>query len=220
MTYQEVIVAIIDDEIAIRRSLKRLLVSAGLTVLAFESAAEFLASPECEQASCVVSDLRMPGLNGLQLQEALHKRCPHLSVVLITGYGDVRATATAMKAGAIDFLEKPIKGTELIQAVQNAIEHSQELKTLNAQITQLKASYASLTPREREVFAFVTVGLLNKQVGAALGASERTIKQHRGQVMSKMKADSLADLVLMAERLGIKPPAFDLLKVRGRIPST
>jgi FixJ family two-component response regulator len=215
----EAIVAIVDDEYSVRRSMRRLLTSSGHSVLTFPSAAEFLASPECETVSCVVSDLRMPGLDGLQLQAALQEKLPHLSVVLITGDGDVRATVSAMKAGALDFLEKPINGEVLIEAINHAVERSRERKALNDEISQLKGRFEKLTPREREVFGLVAAGLLNKQVGAELGASERTIKQHRGQVMSKMNADSLADLVLMAERLGVKPSGLNLAKARGRIPS-
>jgi FixJ family two-component response regulator len=218
-TDDKVIVAIIDDEYSIRRSLQRLLTASGHSALAFGSAAEFLASPECETVACVVSDLRMPGFDGLQLQEVLRKRLPHLSVVMITGHGDVGTSVTAMKAGAVDFLEKPVKGEVLMQAIQNAVARSLKLQTHHAEIFQLRASYEKLTQREREVFALVAAGLLNKQVAAELGAAERTIKQHRGRVMAKMSADSLADLVLMAEQLGARPTAEVLSKARGRIPS-
>jgi FixJ family two-component response regulator len=212
-------IAVIDDEDSIRRSLQRLLISFGHDVRPFASAMEFLASPECETVSCVISDLRMPGLDGLQLQETLRKKLPHLSVVMITGHGDVPASVTAMKAGAVDFLEKPVKGKMLLQAIQQAVERSQKLKSHHAEITQLKARYEKLTPREREVFALVASGLLNKQVGGELGAAERTIKQHRGRVMTKMEAESLADLVLMAEQLGVRPSAADFSQAKGRIPS-
>jgi FixJ family two-component response regulator len=172
-TDDEVIVAIIDDEDSIRRSLLRLLTSSGHSVLAFASAAEFLASHECETVTCVVSDLQMPGLDGLQLQEVLRRRLPHLSVVLITGHGDVPTSVTAMKGGAVDFLEKPVKGEMLIQAIRNAVARTRKLKIHHAEIRQLLASYEKLTLREREVFALVAAGLLNKQVAAQLGAAEK-----------------------------------------------
>jgi FixJ family two-component response regulator len=216
---EKIAIAIIDDDDSIRRSLLRLLTATGHKLHAFASAAEFLASPECATVSCVVSDLRMPGLDGLQLQEALRRKLPHLSMVFITGHGDVPATVTAMKAGALDFLEKPVKGGVLIEAIQRAVERSRKLKTAQTEIAQLEIRYETLTPREREVFSLVTAGLLNKQIAAELGAAEKTIKQHRGQVMAKMKAESLAALVLMAERLGVRPVGTDFSKARGRNPT-
>jgi FixJ family two-component response regulator len=211
-------VAIIDDD-AVRRSLLRLLKCAAYEVCAFASAREFLASSDCETVSCVVSDLRMPGFDGLQLQEALQEKVPHLSIVMITGHGDVPVIVKAMKAGAVDFLEKPVPGSVLMEAIQQAVERSRRLKAANTEISQLKARYEKLTPREREVLALVATGLLNKQIAAELGAAEKTIKQHRGRVMVKMRAQSLADLVLMAESLGARPSGADFSKAKGRIPS-
>ena len=144
----------------------------------------------------------MPGLDGLGFQRMLHAKLPHLSMVFITGHGDILASVTAMKAGAVDFLEKPVKGAALIDAIRRASERSFNLRATNAEIDALKARYETLTPREREVFSLVAAGLLNKQVAAELGIAEKTIKQHRGHVVEKMAAQSLADLVLMAERLG------------------
>ena len=196
------IVAVIDDDASLRKSLSRLLAAAGHQVRAFASAREFLDSTECETVSCVVSDLRMPGLDGLQLQDALRARIPHLSIIFITGYGAVTDSVRAMKAGAVDFLEKPVKAELLMEAIRRAVARSGEQKAAAAQIQELKIRYERLTPREREVMALVSAGLLNKQVAAELGTVEKTIKQHRGRIMDKMEAESLADLVLMAERLG------------------
>jgi FixJ family two-component response regulator len=191
----------------------------GLVALAFPSAQEFLESPQSDVVSCVISDLRMPGLDGLGLQRRLHAKLPHLSMVFITGHGDIPASVSAMKAGAVDFLEKPVKGAALIDAIRRASERSFNLQATNAEIDALKARYETLTPREREVFSLVAAGLLNKQVAAELGVAEKTIKQHRGRVVDKMAAQSLAELVLMAERLGVRPSGFDFAKARGKLIS-
>jgi FixJ family two-component response regulator len=191
----------------------------GLVALAFPSAQEFLESPQSDVVSCVISDLRMPGLDGLGLQRRLHAKLPHLSMVFITGHGDIPASVSAMKAGAVDFLEKPVKGAALIDAIRRASERSFNLQATNAEIDALKARYETLTPREREVFSLVAAGLLNKQVAAELGVAEKTIKQHRGHVVDKMAAQSLAELVLMAERLGVRPSGLDFAKARGKLIS-
>jgi FixJ family two-component response regulator len=216
---QRTVVAIIDDEESVRKSLVRMLHAKGLHALAFPSAQEFLDSPQSEVVSCVVSDLRMPGLDGLAFQRMLHARLPHLSMVFITGHGDVPASVTAMKAGAVDFLEKPVKGAVLIDAIQRASERSLGLRVTNAEIDALRARFETLTPREREVFSLVAAGLLNKQVAAELGIAEKTIKQHRGHVVDKMAAQSLAELVLMAERLGVRPNGNDFARARGKLTS-
>lgn len=213
-------VAVIDDDESIRRSLPRLLTSKGYQVHAFGSAREFLSSPEVDAVSCVISDLKMPDLDGLEFQEALSAQRPDLSFVFITGHGDIPASVLAMKAGAVDFLEKPIKGDELIEAIRHAIERTDRLRTAGAETVQLKARYERLTPREREVFALVAAGLLNKQIGAELGAAEKTIKQHRGRIMQKMEAGSLADLVVMATALGVRPIGVDFSKAKGLVPSS
>jgi FixJ family two-component response regulator len=212
------LVAIIDDDESIRRSLTRLVTAAGHEVSAFASATEFLTSPKTEAAACVVSDLRMPVVNGLQLQEELRQKIPSVSMVFITGQGDIPATVSAMKAGAVDFLEKPVKGSVLLEAIDRAIERSNQLKVVSAELGQLQVRYEQLTPREREVCALVLAGLLNKQVGAELSVTEKTVKEHRGRVMRKMRAESLADLVLMAERLGIRPADASFASAKGKLP--
>jgi FixJ family two-component response regulator len=216
---ERTIVAIIDDEESVRKSLVRMLQAKGLRVLAFPSAQEFLDSPQSRIVSCVVSDLRMPGLDGLGFQQMLRTKLPHLSMVFITGHGDISASVTAMKAGAVDFLEKPVKGAALLDAICRATERSRNLQAANAALVSLKIRYATLTPRECEVFSLVAAGLLNKQVAAELGVAEKTIKQHRGHVMDKMAAESLAELVVMAERLGVRSSGADFSRARGKLIS-
>jgi len=212
-------VAIIDDEESVRKSLVRMLQARGFQALAFPSAQEFLESPQSKIVSCVVSDLRMPGLDGHGLQRMLRARLPHLSIVFLTGHADIPASVTAMKAGAVDFLEKPVNGAALIDAIHRASERSFNSRAANAEIDALNSRYQTLTPRESEVFSLVTAGLLNKQVAAELGVAEKTIKQHRGRVMDKMAAQSLADLVLMAERLSVRPSGADFANAKGKLTS-
>jgi len=213
-------VAIIDDDESIRKALLRTLVGAGLEVLAFSSAEDFLVAAEIERVSCVVSDLRMPGIDGLHLQSALAERMPHVAIVFVTGHGDVPSTVQAMKSGAVDFLEKPVRRADLLEAIARATQrtHRSEAEAIN--LNSLKRRYAQLTPRERQVFALVAAGLLNKQIAAELGNAEKTTKQHRGVVMNKMQAASLADLVLMAERLGVRPSHMDFSKAKGLVPAS
>jgi FixJ family two-component response regulator len=161
----------------------------------------------------------MPGLDGLGFQQMLRTKLPHLSMVFITGHGDIPASVTAMKAGAVDFLEKPVKGAALLDAICRATERSRNLHAANAALVSLKIRYATLTPRECEVFSLVATGLLNKQVAAQLGVAEKTIKQHRGHVMDKMAAESLAELVVMAERLGVRSSGADFSRARGKLIS-
>jgi FixJ family two-component response regulator len=213
---QTTLVAVIDDEESVRRSLVRMLDTKGFRAVAFQSAQDFLDSAESKIVSCVVSDLRMPGVDGLGFQRMLQAKLPHLSMVFITGHGDISASVTAMKAGAVDFLEKPAKGAALIDAIRRASERSSRLRAAHAEIGALRACYQTLTRREREVFSLVAVGLLNKQIAAELGIAEKTIKQHRSHVMDKMAAQSLADLVRMAERLGIRPTETDFASARGK----
>jgi FixJ family two-component response regulator len=209
------LVAVIDDDESIRRALVRLLSNAGLDVLPFPSAQQFFESRDCGQVSCVLSDLRMPDVDGLHLQSALAERLPHIAVVFLTGHADVSSSVKAMKSGAVDFLEKPVKRTELLEAIDRATRRTHSAQTQASELNQVKQRYATLTPRERQVFALVAAGLLNKQVAAELGSAEKTIKQHRGVVMTKMRADSLAELVLMAEHLGVRPSHVDFSNAKG-----
>jgi len=212
-------IAIIDDDLSIRKSLMRMLSFAGFEVVAFPSAGEFLAAVDIDKVSCAVSDLRMPGVDGLELQQTLRARLPHLSMVFITGHGDVPTGVSAMKAGAVDFLEKPVRSAVLLEAVNRAVERSRNLLAASTEIEELRIRYERLTTRESEVFALVATGLLNKQIGAELGAAEKTVKQHRGRVMYKMQAESLAELVRMAERLGVRPTEGDFSKAKGKLIS-
>jgi FixJ family two-component response regulator len=200
-------VAIIDDDDSVRRALTRLVKSAGIEAASFATAREFLDDPTREQMDCVVTDLRMPGLDGLKLQERLSQALPDVSVVFLTGHGNVSAGLSAMKAGAVDFLEKPVEDVSLLATIARAAERSRQAKAARVELEELERRYRSLTPREREVFALVIARLLNKQVGVELGTTEKTIKVHRARVLEKMKAGSLADLVRMAQRLGIGPKA-------------
>ncbi len=208
-------IAVIDDDDSIRKALVRVLSNAGLKVLAFSSAQDFLAIAESEPVSCVVSDLRMPDIDGLHLQAALVERMPHVAIVFLTGHGDISSSVQAMKSGAVDFLEKPIKRAELMRAINQAVQRTHSEEAQAADLKTLKKRYAELTPRERQVFALVAAGLLNKQIAAELGNAEKTTKQHRGSVMNKMRAASVADLVLMADRLGVRPSGVDFSQARG-----
>lgn len=198
-------IAVIDDDKSALASLARLIKSAGIEVLSFSSARAFLDDPNLNQVECAVTDLRMPGVDGLRLQEMLAETVPYLSVVFITGHGDIPKTVKAIRGGAIDFLEKPVDDNALLAAVRRGAERSREQRASHTEIDELQRRYGLLTARERQVFSLVTSGLLNKQAGAELGVSERTIKVHRARVMLKMNAESLAELVRMADRLDIRP---------------
>ena len=208
-------IAVVDDDESVRRALTRILVTAGFEVLPFASAKELFDSPDSTRASCVISDLRMPEIDGLQLQEELSHRMPHVGLIFITGHADVSASVRAMKFGAVDFLEKPVKRAELLEAIDRATRRAHRAESEAAKLSELQQHYEQMTPRERQVFALVTAGLLNKQIAAELGAAEKTIKQHRGVVMTKMRADSLADLVLMAEHLGVRPSSSNFSRAKG-----
>jgi FixJ family two-component response regulator len=196
------IVFVVDDDISVRESLEMLIQFAGWQPETFASAEEFLAHPRVLTPNCLVLDVSLPDLNGLDLQKLVADRI-EMPIIFITGYGDVPMTVRAMKAGAVEFLTKPFEEEALLSAILHAIERSQTALGNEAEIQALRDRYASLTPREREVMAMVVSGLLNKQVGFELGISEITVKAHRGKVMLKMKADSLADLVRIAERLRV-----------------
>jgi FixJ family two-component response regulator len=197
-------IAVVDDDQSFRDSMARLIKAAGMNAATFASAADFLANPLRASADCALIDLRMPGQSGLELQQEVSRFAPHLSVVFLTGHGEVASSVRAMKAGAVDFLEKPVGEAELMAAIRRATERTHKMKESDAELAQLRQRYGMLTPREREVFALVVSGLLNKQIGFELGTTESTIKVHRGRVMGKMDAASLADLVRMADRLGIE----------------
>ena len=199
------VVFVVDDEPAVCISLKRLLRSVGLETRTYASAQEFLRSERPDAPGCLVLDVRLPGLSGLDLQQELTAAKINLPVIFITGHGDIPMTVRAMKAGAVEFLTKPFREQDLLEAIQRGIEQSRTGRKQSAEMRILQRRYALLTPREREVFPQVTSGLLNKQIGAQLGASEKTIKVHRGQVMQKMKAESLAHLIQMAVKLGLRP---------------
>jgi len=198
-------VFVVDDDISVRESLESLIRCAGWQPETFASAEEFIAHPRPFVPSCLVLDVSLPDLNGLDLQKRVAADRSDMPIIFITGYGDVPMTVQAMKAGAVEFLTKPFGDDVLLSAIRNAIERSQTALGREAERRVLQASYASLSRREREVLALVVSGLLNKQVGGELGISEITVKAHRGQVMRKMKADSLADLVNMAARLRLAP---------------
>ena len=196
------IVFVVDDDISIRESLELLIESAGWRPELFGSAQEFLEHPAVSVPHCLVLDISLPGLNGLELQKRVLAVRPELPIIFITGHGDVPKTVQAMKAGAVEFLTKPCPDTVLLEAMRNALERNRSFLAQAAEIQELRDRYASLTQREQQVMKLVVDGLLNKQVGGELGISEITVKAHRGKVMQKMRADSLPDLVKMADRLG------------------
>ncbi|MGA8508819.1 MAG: response regulator [Candidatus Sulfotelmatobacter sp.] len=197
------IVFIVDDDISVRESLELLIRSQGWQAETFESAKEFLDRPRVLVPSCLILDVSLPGLNGLELQKRVAVERTEMPIVFITGHGDVPMSVEAMKAGALEFLTKPFSQNVLVSAIRNALDRSRTALTDKAEMQTLRDCYASLTPREREVMTLVISGLLNKQVGGELGIRENTVKYHRAQAMLKMKADSLADLVRIAARLGL-----------------
>lgn len=199
------IVFVVDDDDSVRRALKLLIDSAGWKSQLFATAHEFLSCPRVHAPSCLVLDVTLPDLNGLELQQRIAVDRADMPIIFITGHGDVPMTVRAMKGGAVEFLIKPFSDEVLLRAIANALEQSRVALAAEAEIQALRAEYAALSRREREVMALVASGLLNKQVATQLGISEITVKAHRGKVMRKMEADSFADLVTKAAKLGLSP---------------
>jgi FixJ family two-component response regulator len=203
MTKQDAIVFVVDDEASVREALQCLIEPTGLCVQAFDSAENFLNSKIPDAPSCLVLDVRLPGLHGLDLQRELAERGTPTPVVFITAYGDIEMSVQAMKAGAVEFLAKPFRPGDLLDAVQRAVERDRTARAERAEILDLRRKLDLLTPRERQVMALVVAGRLNKQIAADLGTSEITVKIHRGRLVRKMQAESLPELVRMAHKLGI-----------------
>ena len=201
---KEPIVFIVEDDVSMRRALGNLFQSVGLEVEVFGSASEMLKSKLPDVASCLVLDIRLPGLSGLDFQTELAKANVHIPIIFMTGHGDIPMTVRAMKSGAIDFLTKPFRDQDMLDAVVMAIERDRKRREADKVVANLQTLFETLTPREREVLALVSSGLMNKQVAAELGLAEITVKIHRGHIMKKMDARSLADLVKKAETLGVR----------------
>jgi FixJ family two-component response regulator len=203
MSEVEPIVFIVDDDLSVRRSTERLMRTAGLKVQTFTSAREFLKNPPPEGPACLVLDVRMPGISGMDLQRELTRAGIQIPIIFITAHGDIPTTVRAMKAGAVEFLTKPFRSRTLVDGVRAAIDRDRSAHKERSETKELRDRYEQLTPREREVMPLVAAGLLNKQVAGELATTERTIKFHRAHIMQKMHAESLADLVRMAEKLGV-----------------
>jgi FixJ family two-component response regulator len=197
------LIGIVDDDASVRKGLARLVTTAGYRVEAFASARDFLAHPRQEDLCCLVLDVRMPGLTGLELQEALAAAGHRMSIVFVSGHGDVVGSVKAMKGGAIDFLTKPVDARELLGAIERAVARALTVRREEAGATDMQGRLKTLTAREAQVFALVVTGMLNKQIAAELGIVEKTVKVHRARVMEKMRAGSLAELVRLADRAGI-----------------
>ncbi|MFS8975390.1 response regulator transcription factor [Cupriavidus necator] len=203
---KEPVVYVVDDDESMRLALGGLLRSVGLRVETFESSQDFLDFPKCDAPSCLILDVRLRGESGLAFQEQIAKCGVRMPIVFMTGHGDIAMTVKAMKAGAVDFFAKPFRDQDMLDAVANALARDGERLAAEQSSAALRAAYASLTPREREVMGFVVAGLMNKQIASEMNLSEITVKIHRGQVMKKMAARSVADLVRKSESLGVNPP--------------
>ena len=203
MTAEEAVVYVVDDDAAARAAIQSLLHSVGLPAVTFGSPPEFLAGYRPDTPACLVLDVRLPGVSGLDFQRDLAARNVTIPIIFITGHGDIPMSVEAMKAGAMEFLTKPFRGQVLLDAIHKAIERDRAVRREQSRVAELRQRLGTLTPREREVMQFVISGLLNKQIASELGASERTVKIHRGKMMRKMQAGSLPDLVRMAGKLGM-----------------
>ena len=205
MSHAKPVVLVVDDDVSVRKALQLLIECEGFQAETFASAQEFLSSPRALVPCCLILDVTLPDISGLELQKRVAVDRPEMPIIFISGHGDVPMTVQAMKAGAVEFLTKPLSSDALLRAIRDAIERSETALRGETELRTLRDGYAMLSPRERQVMALVVSGLLNKQVGGELGISEITVKAHRGNVMRKMKADSLADLVKMAARLRLAP---------------
>ena len=199
-------VFVVDDDASVRRSTERLVRAQDIDVRSFASAREFLHAAPVKRPACLVLDVRMPGGSGLDLQHELAQRGVEIPIIFLTGHGDIPTTVRAMKAGAVEFLTKPVRPRELLAAIRAALERDRAAQRTQLELAELRERYELLTPREREVMRLVVAGLLNKQIAGELGAAERTVKFHRAHIMEKMRADSLAELVRIAGRLDIAAP--------------
>ncbi len=206
MSAEEPVVFIVDDDQSLCEAVERLLATVGLKAQTFGSAREFMSTKRPDVPSCLVLDVRLPGLSGLDLQRELSNMDPPIAIVIITAYADIPMTVQAVKAGAVEFLTKPFRDQQLLDAVQQAIDRNRTVRQQRAELAELRRRYESLTQREREVMTLVGTGLLNKQIAAKLRISEATVKAHRAQFMHKMRAESLAQLVTITGRLGLLPP--------------
>jgi RNA polymerase sigma factor (sigma-70 family) len=205
MSEPEPIVFVVDDDPSVQRAIKRLIGSVGLRVELFGSAQDFLARKNPDVPSCLVLDIRLPGMSGLDFQRQLADANLHIPIVFVTAHGDIPMTVRAMKAGAVEFLTKPFRDQDLLDAIQLALEKDRERRRIEVEMAPLRERFESLSPREREVVELVVSGMLNKQIAAQLGTAENTVKVHRSRAMEKMRADSLPDLVKMIHRLQIPP---------------